>query len=228
MQGVAAGYLIRPMQIEDISSVQAIERHAFTLPWPGHAYRRELESNRLAHYVVLEIPDGEPLEPQPGSWLDGLRRLTHQLTEGASPAPAPLRVLGGYAGLWLMVDEAHITTIAVHPRLRGRGLGELLLVAMFEIAEAIDARWLTLEVRVTNVVAQRLYRKYGFSEQGVRRRYYSDNGEDAVIMWSEPLDEPAYRARVSQLRRGLQGRLGAVELRPLPHRGPVPLDGGSS
>lgn len=221
---MAATYVVRPMRVEDIPQVQAIERHAFTLPWPAHAYRREIEGNRLAHYIVLELPGHEPLEPPSSTWLDGLRRLTRQLTDAAPPeAPAPL---GGYAGLWLMVDEAHITTIAVHPKLRGSGLGELLLVALFEIAEAIGARWLTLEVRVTNFVAQRLYRKYGFTEQGVRRRYYSDNGEDALIMWSEALDDPAYRRRLAGLRHALQERLGDVELRPLPGRAAVPLDRG--
>jgi ribosomal-protein-alanine N-acetyltransferase len=213
------------MKVEDIPQVQAIERHAFTLPWPAHAYRREIESNRLAHYVVLELPGHEPLEPASTSWLDGLRRLRRQFTDAPADEP-PSPALGGYAGLWLMVDEAHITTIAVHPKLRGQGLGELLLVAMFDIAEAINARWLTLEVRVTNYVAQRLYRKYGFSEHGVRRRYYSDNGEDALIMWSEALDEPGYRARLVELRHQLQARLGAVELRPLPGRDPLPLDRG--
>ncbi|MBI4504342.1 MAG: ribosomal protein S18-alanine N-acetyltransferase [Chloroflexi bacterium] len=212
------------MRVEDIPQVQAIERHSFSLPWPAHAYRREIESNRLAHYIVLELPGHEPLEPPASTWLDGLRRLTRQLAE-ATPVrePAPI---GGYAGLWLMVDEAHITTIAVHPKLRGHGLGEVLLVAMFDIAEAIGARWLTLEVRVTNFVAQRLYRKYGFSEQGVRKRYYSDNGEDAQIMWSEALDDPDYHRRLAELRQALQRRLGSVELRPLAGRDAVPLDRG--
>ena len=92
-----------------------------------------------------------------------------------------------YGGMWLMVDEAHITTFAVHPDHRRRRIGERLLVRVFEMASALNAEWLTLEVRASNLGAQKLYEKYGFRRAGVRRRYYSDNNEDALIMWTERL-----------------------------------------
>src|SRR5258708_31509616 len=85
----------------------------------------------------------------------------------------------GFAGLWLMVDEAHITTIAMHPDYRRRGLGEFMLVSLIDIAFSIGAKWVTVEVRVSNYTAENLYRKYGFREAGLRHRYYSDNQEDA-------------------------------------------------
>jgi ribosomal-protein-alanine N-acetyltransferase len=109
----------------------------------------------------------------------------------------------GYAGLWLMVDEAHITTFAVHPDARRRKIGERLLQRLFEIANDIGAEWLTLEVRASNIAAQRLYEKYGFKRAGVRRRYYSDNSEDALIMWTERIKDRAVRDRLRKLRDDL-------------------------
>lgn len=91
----------------------------------------------------------------------------------------------GYGGMWVIVDEAHITNIAIGAGYRGKGLGELLLLEMQKLAVFFGAARMTLEVRVTNEVAQRLYRKLGFEEAGVRPGYYSDNQEDALIMWAE-------------------------------------------
>jgi len=91
----------------------------------------------------------------------------------------------GYGGLWLIVDEAHVTNIAVRAAYRGRGLGERLLREMMRMAASLGALRITLEVRVSNEVAKNLYRKLGFSGTGIRPRYYSDNQEDAQIMWAD-------------------------------------------
>lgn len=96
----------------------------------------------------------------------------------------------GYGGMWLVMDEAHITNIAIHPRYRRRGLGELLLRCLMARAYLRGARRMTLEVRRSNRIAQRLYEKLGFRGVGYRRGYYSDNGEDALIMWKDNL-QPA-------------------------------------
>lgn len=117
--------------------------------------------------------------------------------------------LCGYAGLWLMVDEAHVTTIGVHPRHRGQGAGELLFLGLVDIAQEMRAVRMSLEVRVSNLTAQALYRKYGLEIAGVRRRYYSDNGEDAYIMWSEPISSPEFKKRIARLREQLAQRLRA-------------------
>ena len=109
----------------------------------------------------------------------------------------------GFAGLWLMVDEAHITTIAMHPDYQGKGLGELMLTSLIDIAYDIKAKWVTLEVRVTNYRAQNLYRKYGFHDAGMRHRYYSDNNEDALIMWTNEINSEEYK----QLFQGLKANL---------------------
>jgi ribosomal-protein-alanine N-acetyltransferase len=157
---------IRPMTVEDLPAVQLIERASFTTPWPAHAYRQELEGNRLAQYVVGTI-GGE---------------------------------IVAYGGIWLMVDEAHVTTFAVHPRYRRRRIGERLLLSLLDLARDRQAREATLEVRLSNLAARRLYEKYGFRPVGIRPRYYSDNQEDALIMTTEPLDLPAMRERVARLR----------------------------
>lgn len=92
-------------------------------------------------------------------------------------------VIIGYAGMWLILDEGHITNIAVHPEYRGIGAGKLLLEALIEICRIESVNSLTLEVRKSNIVAQSLYKKYGFVEEGIRKEYYGDNKEDAIIMW---------------------------------------------
>ncbi|NMM65388.1 ribosomal protein S18-alanine N-acetyltransferase [Clostridium sp. P21] len=93
-------------------------------------------------------------------------------------------VIIGYAGMWLILDEGHITNIAVHPEYRGIGAGNLLLEALIEICRIECAHNMTLEVRKSNIVAQNLYKKYGFLEEGLRKGYYADNKEDALIMWN--------------------------------------------
>ncbi len=92
-------------------------------------------------------------------------------------------MVAGYAGLWKVYDEGHITNIAVHPEYRGIGVGSLLLEKMLQMAKDDDVTSMTLEVRKSNVVAQNLYSKYGFLVEGSRKAYYADTGEDAIIMW---------------------------------------------
>ena len=109
----------------------------------------------------------------------------------------------GYGGMWLMVDEAHITTFAIHPGWRRQGIGERLLLAFLDLARDRHAREATLEVRLSNLAARRLYEKYGFRPVGLRPRYYSDNNEDALIMTTEPLSDPRLRERLERLRTAL-------------------------
>jgi ribosomal-protein-alanine N-acetyltransferase len=94
----------------------------------------------------------------------------------------------GYGGYWLILDEAHITNIAVHPQYRSQGIGSSLLSAMIGLAEREGAGSMTLEVRVSNRIAQAVYQKHGFTAVGVRKKYYQDNGEDALIMWKTDMN----------------------------------------
>ena len=89
----------------------------------------------------------------------------------------------GYCGTWLVIDEAHITNIAILPEYRGRKLGEALMAKMIEIAMSMGTVKMTLEVRVSNLPAQALYTKFGFQKCGIRKNYYTDNQEDAYVMW---------------------------------------------
>lgn len=91
----------------------------------------------------------------------------------------------GYGGMWIIMDEAHVTNIALRADYRGYGLGNLLMEELKRTAVFFGAAKMTLEVRVTNELAQNLYRKHGFEPSGIRPRYYADNNEDALIMWAE-------------------------------------------
>ncbi|MCL6457375.1 MAG: ribosomal protein S18-alanine N-acetyltransferase [Gorillibacterium sp.] len=93
--------------------------------------------------------------------------------------------VAGYAGLWLILDEAHITNIAVRKQYRGMKLGHRLVSELMKTASFMGAARITLEVRVSNNIAQNLYRKMGFIDSGVRKGYYTDNNEDALIMWAD-------------------------------------------
>lgn len=109
----------------------------------------------------------------------------------------------GYCGMWVIMDEAHITTLAVDPDHRGKKIGERLLHALLEEAILHGANRATLEVREGNLIAQNLYCKYGFKNTAIRKNYYSDNQENAIVMWAEGLREPDYLERMRELKRRL-------------------------
>ena len=164
------------LEEEDIPAVMEIERASFSLPWSAGIYRYELRDNPYAFYLCV--------------------RTTEQ----------NLPSIAAYGGIWLYLPEAHVSTIAVHPRLRGLHLGAWLLAAMLVRAAREGAEEATLEVRVSNYVAQRLYRTFGFRVVGRRPRYYSDNKEDAYIMSLSPLDRLALVRRLKQEREEVSHR----------------------
>jgi ribosomal-protein-alanine N-acetyltransferase len=223
-------YRLDIMTQDDVPEVSRVERRCFANPWPTSAYRRELQNPAQNYYVVLRaMQAGAQAGSGPGNGESAsLAGQSEMSPRGAVPRRSLLSIgrgrqqegngrepsaIIGFAGMWLAFDEAHLTTIGVDPLHQGLGLGELLLLCMFDEAVARGANWLTLEVRVTNAAAQALYRKYGFTDQGTRKRYYSDNNEDALIMWSPPLDELEYRAEVESRRDALARRLGHRLLR---------------
>jgi ribosomal-protein-alanine N-acetyltransferase len=148
--------VVAEMTAEDIPAVHAIETASFPTPWPPYAFRQELETNRMARYIVVRGGD---------------------------------RVIA-YAGIWLMVDEAHVTTFAVLPAYRRRGIGGLLLAQLMKLSADLGAVVCTLEVRLSNAAARKLYAEFGFKPVGLRPRYYSDDGEDALIMTTDRLESP--------------------------------------
>jgi len=108
-------------------------------------------------------------------------------------------VILGYAGIWRVAREAHVTTIGVRSTQQSRGLGTVLFAALISRAYEMGARWITLEVRATNLHAMRLYERFGFKAIGRRRGYYTDNGEDAVVMWSDSIHAPAFKRRFAAI-----------------------------
>jgi len=108
-----------------------------------------------------------------------------------------------YGGIWVILEDSHITTLAVHPALQGRKYGEFMLLHLLDEAIARGASWITLEVRESNVVAQNLYRKYGFTVVSSRRGYYSDNSENALVMWAGNVKGPLYLNRLGALRAAI-------------------------
>lgn len=113
--------------------------------------------------------------------------------------------LVAYGGIWVILEDSHVTTIAVHPEFRGRKYGEVMLLRLLDEAIERGASWMTLEVRESNTVAQSLYRKYGFTTVSTRKGYYSDNNENALVMWAGNLKSEIYKNRLKALRSALLG-----------------------
>ncbi len=149
--------ILRAMTLDDVPAVAAIDRALFPLPWSEGSFRSDLTVNSAANLIVAERTDGHAA------------------------------AIAGYIGYWLVIDEAHLSTLAVVPDLRRRGIGERLLGEAMRRAVRQGAEMMTLEVRVSNDVARRLYEKHGFHLVGRRRHYYRDNLEDALLMTRDDL-----------------------------------------
>lgn len=168
---------VSPMDPNDVELIMPLERLAFADPWTRRMYLSDLTDNSLATYRVIRSADDGRLPP-----------------------------ILGWGGFWLLVDEAHIATIASHPEYRGCGLGEWLMVALLDKAQERGARVATLEVRASNLAAQKLYDKLGFDVVGMRRKYYRD-GEDGLIMTTPALAEPEIQARLEVAREDALERI---------------------
>jgi len=161
MSSITTGTLsIRKMEARDIQSVVVLDRQSFSLPWPESAFHYEVEKNSASRCWVAELID-----------------------DTKNP------VLVGMIVVWLILDEVHIATIAVNPIFRQLHIGQRLLAHTLINAIELGAKKAFLEVRKGNLAAQALYSKFGFIEVGVRRWYYQDNREDAILMNLEEMDK---------------------------------------
>ena len=183
---------IEPMREADVPAVQLIEREIFSTPWPRNAYYRELASRNSAHYIVLRRYGAE---------------------EGTDD-------IVGYAGMWRMYDEAHVTTIGVRSDMHHHGYGRILFAALVQAAYEMGAKWITLEVRASNDNAMRMYEGYGFKVIGRRRGYYTDNGEDAIVMWSDSIFAPRFRRAYEDNLHRIPPGIRGLRLEYLPESGP--------
>jgi len=205
------------MRREDLEQVAVIEREAFATLWPPTSFKRELE-NRLARYLVAvqdsphsaSLPDHLAAVRRPRTFWGWLRQLARTiLFPGELIEEGPTEILVGFVGLWFMVDEAHITGIAVNSAYRGQGLGELLLMGAIDMAIRRRARVVTLETRVSNNVAQTLYEKYEFHISGMRKGYYTDNNEDALIMTTPNITSVVYGEQFREMMDNFKKRHGS-------------------
>jgi ribosomal-protein-alanine N-acetyltransferase len=188
---------VEPMTVSDLPQVMEIDRAAFPSPWSARAYEYELRYNDMAHYFVARLDVNALARQARGGLWHRFRRLWQ------AKAQSENHPLVGYVGYWLMAGEAHISTIAVHTAYRGYSYGELLLASVLQDAARHGAQVATLEVRVSNVLAQQLYFKYDFEKVGMRKAYYADNNEDAFIMTTPPLHSAAYQEKQRRLRTAL-------------------------
>jgi [ribosomal protein S18]-alanine N-acetyltransferase len=206
---------IRLMRRQDIPQVTEIDHDAFPTEWPPTNFPRELE-NKLAYYIIAyetkdtgQQPDQKPAgkETKPGL-VDRIRRIFSRSQVTNEDPPEEISILG-YAGMWIMADEAHVTSIASHKEHRHQGIGEVLLINLIELAMTKHARIVTLEARVSNLVAQNLYYKFSFDKLGVRKAYYLDNKEDAVIMSTEYIGSPSFKEKFSKVKQAYRQKSGA-------------------
>lgn len=184
-------YRVRKMRWEDVEQVRGIDLVCFPAMLPPTNYKTEF-INPLAHYLV--------------AYDDSQLAAMHD-PENQN------QLVVGFIGLWYMASEMHIINLAVHPDYRRKGIGELLLIHAIELSIELKAILITLEVRVSNLLAQELYSKYGFSERGIRHAYYLDNREDAVIMTLDEMASSSYQGVFQRLKDEYARERGTVEKR---------------
>lgn len=198
-----AAVTVDPMRRRHLRGVLAIEHLVYPRPWTPALFLSEMAQPDSRRYLVALAP-------------------------ARGRAPSLRRTVVGYAGVMVMVGEAHITTVAVHPHHHRRKIASRLLVRLLREARGLGADAATLEVRVANRGAQRLYNGFGFAPVGVRPNYYSETGEDALIMWAHELQSDEFDARIAEQEARLDqpgGDSGAPD-EPVPWvRERIGLDG---
>ena len=187
------------MKYEDIPQVAQIDREAFPGEWVFRsqaAYKQDLENPSIRYIVAHKDKDAaesrEQVVPRP-SWFKRVFSYERRLNTR--------EYIVGFSGFWMMVGEAHIIAIGVRNGYRQLGIGEGLLIATIELSQVLNANVVTLEVRASNKVAQELYKKYGFQVVGRRLKYYSSDGEDAIIMSTDNITSPLFQASFHRCKK---------------------------
>lgn len=170
---------LKPITASQVPEIVALDRICIGGLWTAEAYLREIDSPRSS-LLALRIAD-----------------------RASRSRPKTI----GMACLWAIVDEAHLTLLAVHPSYRGRGLGELLLITMLQDAIARQLKWATLEVNIKNLIALNLYQKHGFQVVGTRKGYYQPAGDDAAILWLKGIQQNKFKSELIGWQQRLYARL---------------------
>ena len=209
-------YSIRLMCHEDIAQMVEIDRDVYHSLGPQANYERELK-NPIAHYIVACDNNRTATEvktqamPKKGISLV-INSIKGVFKRKNTPATRLLstgtQYIVGFAGLWIMADEAHIINIAVREPYQQQGLGELLIISAIDLARKLKSKTVTLEVRASNTAAQALYHKYGFNEVGLRRNYYVDKKEDAILMSTEDINSALFQSQFQRLKQAHSKKLG--------------------
>ena len=218
---------VRRLRVDDIDQVVAIEKEAFSPLWVSTSFKRELNNKRVNYLVACFDEEVSPEEilaeidsdqsapdedPKPPKLLSRVLGRLGFFSNSESSAVDDVFNIAGYVSVWYQGEEAHITEIAVKETLRGRGVGELLLIGSLKAAIEHGSKVMTLEARVSNFIAHRLYQKYSFKSVGIRKAYYSDNREDAVIMTTTPIDTSEYGTLFAGLQTTYQTRWGRMDI----------------
>lgn len=201
-------YTIRLAEDRDIRQVAEIDREAFSeeqLFRSYASYHREIH-NPLARYIVACAGEEHGLNTNKQimpklPWYKRLLSHNYQVQYTTNE-----QYILGFAGFWIMPDEAHITALGVRSNHRRSGIGERLLISLIDLATQLSIKTITLEVRASNEAAQSLYRKYGFQTVGSRSRYYSNNKEDAVLMSTNTITSASFQAHFQELKQAHRQR----------------------
>ena len=184
---------LKPLTSELLPAVVELDRLCFGGLWSIDAYQREIDSPNSDLLSLSFVIDH-----------DSAATDKDQKTKGNK------QILLGLGCLWAILEEAHITILAVHPEYRHQGLGQALLLGLLKSAVNRHLEWATLEVRSSNQPALSLYQKFGFREVGRRRRYYQDTGEDALILWLSGLQRPEFTQTLTNWHQETYDRLSQI------------------
>ena len=198
---------LKPLTTQHLSAVVELDQLCFGGLWTRSGYERELESPNSQLLILEAASDGG---------VSGLNSQSSEvLTQNAVTAdfetvPILKHALIGLGCYWSILEEAHITILAVHPDYQRQGLGQLLLYALLRDAKQRKLEWATLEVKPSNEAALSLYHKFGFTLCGRRPRYYKDTGEDALILWRGGLQKQDFEETLANCYRQIKHRLDLV------------------
>ncbi len=216
-------YLLRPMHEGDIFQATQIDKEAFPENNSSPPFKKELRQNKLSLYLVVidettpyhkwsesnNLPSAPvPIKNNRNKFSRAIWRVLQGEEESIEPTS---ELVVGYIGIWSVIDQGHIVSIAVRQSHRKEGIGELMIIGAVESNQLMGNNELTLEVRTSNEAAQNLYKKFGFNIVGRRKQYYSDNREDAYIMTTSEIHSEEYKEMMDNLRLNYTERWG---LRP--------------